>query len=143
MADIHIDDFYHDCAWALLRLYSQFPRRESLYVEDIVGPQGVDEYGIPTARHRAGFATLIWLGDEGYLRYSGVLRQDSLDQAVLTETAFIRLSSLNETAPENDSDLPELVHEQRHSLAQALREALDEGSSLALKNAMRRFFIPA
>ncbi len=140
MADIHIDDFYHDCAWALLRLYNQFPRPESLYVEDIVGPQGVDEFGIPNARHRAGFAALLWLADEGYLRYSGTLRQESLDQAVLTETAFVRLASLNVPPPESDDKLPELVNQQRHSLAQQLRDALDEGSSLAVKNAIRQFF---
>lgn len=140
MSDIHIDDFYHDSARALLRLYNQFPRCESLYVEEIVGPQGVDEFGIPNARHRAGFATLLWLGDEHYLRYSGSVRQESLDQAVLTEKAFLRLASLTEPTPPSDAPTPDIVTQQQRSLAQALRDALNEESSLSIKNAMRRFF---
>ena len=35
MADIHIDDFYRDCALILLRLYTSFPRKSVLYVDDI------------------------------------------------------------------------------------------------------------
>ncbi len=38
MDDLHVDDFYRDVALILLHLYSTFPRRSILYVEDVCGP---------------------------------------------------------------------------------------------------------
>ena len=46
MSDIHIDDFFRDAAIALNRLYLSFPRPIALYVEDIIGPDEPDEFGL-------------------------------------------------------------------------------------------------
>ena len=34
--DLQIDDFYKDAASGLLMLYQAFPRKASLYVEDLI-----------------------------------------------------------------------------------------------------------
>ena len=44
MADIHVEEFYKDVAVALVQLYSVFPRRTNLFVEDIAGPDEPDEF---------------------------------------------------------------------------------------------------
>ena len=43
MTDLHIDDFYRDCAMTLQQLYQLFPRRGSVFVEDIIGHDEPDE----------------------------------------------------------------------------------------------------
>ena len=93
MADIHIEEFYKDAAIALVQLYNAFPRRVNLFVEDIAGPDEPDEFGLHSKRHMACFGTLLWLAEEGLLRYVDTIRQEALDQAVLTQRAFVRLSS--------------------------------------------------
>jgi hypothetical protein len=93
MADIHVEEFYKDAAVALVQLYSAFPRRVNLFVEDIAGPDETDEFGLHSKRHMACFGALLWLAEEGFLRYVDTIRQEALDQAVLTQEAFIRLSS--------------------------------------------------
>lgn len=93
MADIHVEEFYKDAAVALVQLYSAFPRRVDLFVEDIAGPDEPDEFGLHSKRHMACFGALIWLAEEGFLRYVDTIRQEALDQAILTQEAFIRLSS--------------------------------------------------
>lgn len=93
MADIHVEEFYRDVAIALSQLYSAFPRRINLFVEDIAGPDEPDEFGLHSKRHMACFGALLWLAEEGFLRYVDTIRQEALDQAVLTRDAFIRLSS--------------------------------------------------
>ncbi|MEY1662234.1 hypothetical protein [Isoalcanivorax beigongshangi] len=98
MADLHIDDFCRDAALVLLHLYSSFPRPLSLYVEDICGPQSVDEVGLHSKRHMACLATMLWLAEEGYLRHEGLIYQEGIEQSVLTSKAFVQLSSLAVTA---------------------------------------------
>ena len=61
MPDIHIEEFYRDAAIALLQLYSVFPRRINLFVEDIAGPDDPDEFGLHSPRHQACFGALLWI----------------------------------------------------------------------------------
>ena len=93
MADIHVEEFYKDVAIALVQLYMSFPRRVNLFVEDIAGPDEPDEFGLHSKRHMACFGALLWLSEEGLLRYVDTIRQEALDQAVLTREAFVRLSA--------------------------------------------------
>ena len=94
MADIHIEEFYKDLAKILLHLHSYFPRKSQIYVEDISGPDTADEYGLHSRRHQACFSTMLWLADEGYIRFEDTIRQEAIDQAVLTRNAFVRLNRL-------------------------------------------------
>ena len=93
MTDLHIDDFYRDCAMTLQQLYLLFPRRGSVFVEDLIGHDEPDEFGMHSRRYQACFAAMLWLADEGHLRYEATIRQDAIDQAVLTGRMFALLSA--------------------------------------------------
>ncbi|MEO9589723.1 MULTISPECIES: hypothetical protein [Marinobacter] len=146
MADIHIEEFYKDAAIALVQLYNAFPRRVNLFVEDIAGPDEPDEFGLHSKRHMACFGTLLWLAEEGLLRYVDTIRQEALDQAVLTQQAFVRLSSpaspdLNEeNHSDSGQDLPPAVREDFSTHIHTLRSALRSGSSARISRVMQATF---
>lgn len=91
MLDVHIDDFYMDCAAILLSGLRAFPRQQPLFIEDISGPDTVDEFGLHSPRHMAALGAVQWLQEEGFIRFSNINRQDSVDDFVLTSKAFTRL----------------------------------------------------
>jgi glutamate/tyrosine decarboxylase-like PLP-dependent enzyme len=137
MSDIHIDDFFKDAATTLNLLFANFPRPSAIYVEDISGPIVTDEFGVPGVRTAACFATLLWLGEEGYLRYADTIRQEAIDQAVLTARCFTILGAASGEAPaEAAQDLPESVRAERNSRINLLRAALKSGSSVRVRHAM-------
>jgi len=142
MADIHIEEFYKDCARILVQLYNAFPRKIMLYVEDIAGPDEPDEYGIHSPRHQSCFAAMLWLAEENYLRYTDVVRQEALDQATLTQRSFLLLSGVAEPLPDTaaTSPLPPSVTEELHTRISSLRRVLAEGSSTETARLMRTFF---
>lgn len=133
MADLHIDDFYKDASRILVQLYNAFPRKTTVYVEDISGPDSPDEYGIHSPRHQACFSAMLWLADEGYVRYEDTIRQEALDQAVLTHKAFILLN----TPVPVSQDAGPLA--ERVSHIQRLRQAIATGSSRVLGEALSDF----
>ncbi|MDH4608037.1 hypothetical protein [Pseudomonas sp. BN102] len=138
--DLQIDDFYKDCAAGLLQLYQAFPRRIALYVEDLIGPSEPDEFGLPSKRHESCLGALLWLADEGYLRFDSSIRFEALDQAVLTEKGFLRLSRSISAALTTPEALPASILRVRASLAQQLREALRSADSERLAYLTRLVF---
>lgn len=94
MSDLHIDDFYKDIAKVLNNLYQSFPRKATVYVEDIAGFEEPDEFGLHSNRHMACLGAMVWLAEEGYIRYEGTIRQEAVDQAVLTGRTFTVLSTV-------------------------------------------------
>lgn len=108
--DLHMDDFYSDVAKILTRLYFSFPRPLSLYVDDICGALDIDEFGLISERHQACLATMLWLADEGYLRYAALLPNEGVDLATLTEKCLRRLQS---TSTIDQVSLPRIIHFQR------------------------------
>ncbi|SFR48592.1 hypothetical protein SAMN05216203_0778 [Marinobacter daqiaonensis] len=155
MADIHIDEFYRDSAIALVQLFSVFPRRINLFVEDIAGPDEPDEFGLHSPRHMACFGALLWLEEEGLLRYVDTIRQEALDQAVLTHKAFVRLNTpapLDLTSrldlpepgvPGPEDPLPPSVRQDRSTWVHVLRQSIRSGRSSTLTTAMQAaFFAP-
>ena len=146
MADIHIEEFYKDAAIALVQLYNAFPRRVNLFVEDIAGPDEPDEFGLHSKRHMACFGTLLWLAEENLLRFVDTIRQEALDQAVLTQEAFVRLSSpaspdlQEEAAAESSRDLPPAIREDFSTHIHMLRTALRSGSSAKISRVMQATF---
>lgn len=141
MSDLHIDDFYKDVAAILLRLYSQFPRKQILFVDDIYRnkggkPEEPDEFGLPSPRHLSCFSAMVWLGEEMFLRYDSPIRQEALDQAVLTEKSFLLLSSRSELPAFvddiSDDNLPPSVMAASQSNIAQLRRALSSGSSILI-----------
>lgn len=121
--DLHIDDFHKDVAAGLLRLYQAFPRKTALYVADLIGFEEPDEFGLPSPRHQSCLGALLWLAEEGYLRFESTISYEALDQAILSEQGFLRLSrAVPDQTPEQE--LPSSVRRVRSTLAWQLREAL-------------------
>jgi hypothetical protein len=121
--DLQIDEFYKDAAAAMLLLYQAFPRKVALYVEDLIGREEPDDFGLPSQRHQNCLGALLWLAEEGYLRFDSCIAHDALDQAVLSEKAFLRLTR---GVPELtlDGDLSPSIRRVQASLAFQLRDAL-------------------
>ncbi|MCZ6656190.1 MAG: hypothetical protein O7C67_02745 [Gammaproteobacteria bacterium] len=135
MSDINVDDFFKDAAKVLNQLYGMFPRRHTVFVEDICGFEEPDEFGMPTDRHLACLGTLLWLGEEGFLRYEDVIRQEAIDLAVLTGRCFTALCSPTTCQPAEEA-LPESVRAERSTHIYQLRGALSAKSSTTVRAAM-------
>lgn len=136
MADLHIEDFFHDVAKIFILLYATFPRQTILYVEDICGPDEPDEFGLHHPRFQAAFSAMVWLGEHGYLNFLDTIRQEALDQVVLSQKGFLLLSSRSElglVSMENDPGLPPSVREESLININQLRSALHDGSSILLR----------
>jgi len=137
MSDINVDDFFQDSARALLILYQTFPRRRTVFAEDVCGPDEPDEFGMHSDRFLACFSAFVWLGEEGFLRYDDTVRQEAVEQAVLTGRCFTLLSlPAKIPRPESPAGLPESVELERASNVHQLREALNARSSIALRRIM-------
>ncbi len=146
MSDIHIEDFYKDAGRILLQLYRAFPRKTLLLIEDISGPDHPDEYGLHSLRHQSCFSTAIWLSEAGYLHYADTLRQEGLDQVVLSHKAFTLLSSQAPWLENNNTELknlPPSVQAARQSNVHQLREAIKEGASADIRQVMHQLLLQA
>lgn len=137
MTDINVDDFCKDTARALLVLYRAFPRPLTLFVEDLCGPDHPDEFGMHSDRHLACFSAVLWLAEEGLLRYGDTIRQEAVDQAVLTGRSFTLLSTpaAGFTPPRAD-ELPESVRREQQTHLHRLERALAERSSTRIRTAV-------
>lgn len=124
MSDLHIDDFYRDAAKILVALYGHFPRKTMVHVEDISGPDAPDEFGLHSPRHDACFQTMLWLAHTDYLQFEQTVRQEAIDQVVLTHRGFLLLN-----APINQSEHTLAIHR--------IREELKKGTSTTLADLMR------
>lgn len=128
MLDVHIDDFYKDCAVVLLQGFRQFPRAQTLFVEDISGPDDVDEFGLHSPRHQSAFGSVIWLKDEGFIRFSEMDGQKSVDEFVLTSKSFSRLLKPD---PRNEGA----------TILDAIEYARLQGDSILLGHVLRDHFL--
>jgi hypothetical protein len=128
MLDVHIDDFFKDCAVILLHGFKYFPAKQVLYVEDICGPDEADEFGLHSPRHLAAFGAIIWLQEEGYIRFTEVDRQESVDEFVLASKAFTRLLQADSADPTT-------------SLAQKIEFVRLQNDSISLAHLMREHFL--
>ncbi|MEM8769490.1 MAG: hypothetical protein AAGE43_18790 [Pseudomonadota bacterium] len=146
MTDINVDDFFKDVARTLVALYSVFPRRHGVFVDDIHAAEEPDEFGLYSDRYQACFGALVWLGDEGYLRYEDTISGEAIDQAVLTGRCFTVLSSPTEplvgvvgvdgSGAENEGALPDAVRLEHATHIHQIKLALKHRSSTELRQAM-------
>ena len=134
MADIHIEEFYHDVGKVLLNLHQRFPLQSTLYVEDISGPDQVDEYGLHCDRFNRGFSAILWLKQQGLIHFSGSIRQEAVENACLTQKCFVLLHSPSKNAEKSGKSLPPSVANDLISNISTLRKALKSGSSIAISN---------
>jgi hypothetical protein len=141
--DLHIEDFNKDSARVLVFLYNYFPRKMEIYIEDISGPDEVDDYGLHSERHLSCMSAIIWLAEEGLIRYESLVKQESFDQTVLTKKSYTLLSNLvkKDLDPDQTSDLPPSVLRSRHTRIAALKHALKSKSSEKLKAEILSFIL--
>lgn len=144
MADLNLLDFYKDSALVLMSLHRVFPRKMDLFVEDLIGPDQVDEFGLHTKRHEACLGAMLWLADEGYLRYASTVRQEGVDQAVLSAKAIVELTRI---CPSLNTHLEleqvsEFETQQRLTMVEHMRRAVKSQSSEQLVQVMVAFFTP-
>lgn len=148
MADINIENFYKHIAKILSILYASFPSKTALYVDDVAGVDLPDEYGLHSPHYTAGFFAMLWLADEDYIRYNDIIRQDGVDQAVLTHKAFLKLTQISEpicqmnyqndetnvvsiVQPEEITVSPSIIEDKMLVINQ-LRSAVKSGDSIAV-----------
>ncbi len=150
MADLNILDFYKDTAKILLQLHRSFPRKAEVYVEDLIGADHVDEFGLHSKRHESCFGAMLWLSDEGYLRYQSTIRQEAIDQAVLTAKAIVLLGTINLKLPNTNfsnrdskdtikNDIPSFETKEHFAMIEHIRTALKSQSSDQITIIMRDF----
>jgi|SRR5690606_2400409 hypothetical protein len=136
MADLHIADFYKDVARIFIQLYASFPRKIILYVEDICGPDSPDEFGLHCPRFQACFSTMVWLSEAGYLQYESNIRQEALDQVVLSQRGFTLLFS-RAAITQLPPTLADEIDEPYPSNISVLRHALKYGTSTTLEQVVQ------
>lgn len=137
MLDVHVDDFWKDCATILISGMRIFPRTQTLYINDISGPDTVDEFGLHSDRHLAALGALQWLETEGFVRFGNLHRQDSVDDFVLTSKAFKRL--LNMADPDSIKGDPEQINNSQ--VFQVLEFALLQQDTLWLGRLIQQYII--
>lgn len=142
MADLNVIDFYRDSALILTSLHRVFPRKMDLFVEDLIGPDQVDDFGLHTKRHESCLGTMLWLADEGYLRFATTIRQEGIDQAVLSANALITMTRVyNQPLTEVSLEaLPQFEALERLTIVEHMRRALHSQSSEQIIQVMRAFF---
>lgn len=153
MADINVENFYRHIAKILHILYTHFPTRAALYVDEVAGIDEPDEYGLHSPTYTAGFFAMLWLADEGFIKYADTIRQDGIDQAFLTHRAFLILTQptdkmINDFNQDKEGDSPQdnsnvvslqpvedispSLQEEKKLVISQLRTALKSGSSIAI-----------
>ena len=142
MADLNVLDFYKDTAKILLQLHRSFPRKAEVYVEDLIGADHVDDFGLHSKRHESCFGAMLWLSDEGYLRFQSTIRQEAIDQAVLTAKAIVLLGTINlELGGDTiQDDTPPFETNEHFTMVEHVRVALKSQSSDQITIVMRAFF---
>lgn len=149
MADINVENFYRHIAKILNILYTHFPTRAALYVDEVAGVDEPDEYGLHSPTYTAGFFAMLWLADEGFIKYADTIRQDGIDQAFLTHRAFLILTQPTDSmindflSPDTDGsgnvvsiqpveDISPSLQAEKKLVINQLRDALRSGSSIAI-----------
>jgi hypothetical protein len=139
MIDINIDDFFHDISITLLSLYQQFPRKISLYIEDISGPDDMDEFGLHSNRYLSAIGAVTWLHEEGYIRYSNITHQESVEDCTLTQKAFVKL--IRPTFEAGTKSITNSIEKHQNTLAQRLHNALKEQSSISQRSLLEEYLL--
>lgn len=135
MHDLHIGDFYNDVARILVLLYKRFPVRSALYIEDIIGPDNTDEFGLHSPRHTSCFSAALWLAEEGYFRYSGTIQQHALDEAVLSQASFLYFTTKDANASSmRINAIKHLIDEKNSQQLSEYMQTLLHGFAMNLQN---------
>jgi hypothetical protein len=140
MFDIHIEEFFHDSFKVLHTLYQAFPKKCNVFVEDIAGADQPDEYGLHSDRFQCCFGAMLWLEQEGFIRFESTMRQEAIDQASLTMKGLVMVSTLCRNQYINDLCLS--IYPKNEGLIgrpniESLKHILKNGTSTQLALAMQ------
>jgi hypothetical protein len=141
MNDVNIDDFYHDIGVILLSLFQQFPRKVSLFIDDISGPADMDEFGLHSSRYLCAIGALMWLHDEGYIRYLDIIKEESAEECTLTQKSFVKLIRPNLSREQFGQ--ANSIKKRESTLAFKMQKALREQSSIDMQNIIEQYFFNA
>ncbi|WP_075185680.1 hypothetical protein [Teredinibacter haidensis] len=135
MSDLNIDDFCRDTAKVLSTLYTRFPQKVIVYVEDFAGPDSPDEFGLHSPRFLAGFHALQWLAETDYIQYSQTIRQEAVEDATLTHRSFTFLSGPADVKFLTEQSSPTTQAPRRIDLLREtlLKKSSDQLTSLILR----------
>ena len=126
-------------------------------MDDVVRIDTPDEYGLHSPTYTAGFFAMIWLGEEGFLRFTDTIHQDGVDQACLTSKAFLRLTApanpvyvepegeqkvVSLHGGERTDPLPPSIVEERSLVINQLRGALRARSSIEITKVVSHILQP-
>ena len=115
----------------------------TIFVDDVYQAEEPDEFGMHSDRYRACFGALLWLGEEHYLRFEASIKDEAIDQAILTARCFTLLSSpIDPTVADSKQepgDLPELVRLEHATHVHRIKSAIRHRSSIELRKAMLDF----
>lgn len=118
MTVANIDDFHYVTSEVLCQLYTVFPVRHLLLVEDLIGPIQWDMTGLPDRKSQACFETLIWLSAHDLLTFRSIEpRNIGIEGAVLTQKAFVLLTGSVTWASDGPSSRIDALREARQSRA--------------------------
>jgi len=147
MADLNLLDFYKDTAKILLQLHQSFPRKVEVYIEDLIGTDHVDDFGLHSKRHESCFGAMLWLADEGYLRFQNTIHQDGIDQAILTAKTINLLGivyhptgDIKTTKPHTSELVSTFECNEKFTMIEHIRRSLTSGSSEHITSIIRVLF---
>lgn len=126
--NLNLDDFCKDVARSLQILASVFPRPRDIFVEDVYQAEETDEFGMHSDRYLACFQTLVWLREEGFIRFTQTLRSDAVEQAVLTGRCLALL--IQPYSLEGESAA---IAVEANTLLHRFQHALQDGSSTSVR----------
>ena len=98
-----------------------------------------DEFGLHSGRFQNCFSAMVWLAEQKYIEFYETIREEALDQTVLTQRGFILLSSRSELKlgiPEEETGLPPSVMEHSMTNVMQIRQGLRSGSSITMRQVM-------
>ncbi len=142
IGDLHIDDFCKDTAKILLMLFRRFPVKTTLYVEDISGPDTPDEFGLHSPRFESCFSAMVWLKDADYIHYSTAVKQEAVEEAVLSHRGFNLLTNIDNEA--HLSPHAEASNQSEQPMGRRIdhiKHTIQHGSSEALKILILRYMM--
>lgn len=82
---------------------------------------------------------MLWLGSTHYLSYEQLVRQEAIDQAVLSHRGFLSLNAVIEPPPKLAPSLPEPLLKEERLAIHKIRQELKSGTSYSLAETMRSF----
>ena len=101
----------------------------------------MDEFGLHSPRYLSAIGALMWLNDEGYVRYHDIIKQESAEECTLTQKAFVKLIKPNLSKTEMQT--ANSIEKRESTLAFQIQKALQDQSSIDMQRIIEAHFLDA